>query len=70
SLRYTATQAKLALDRPEAHSFLKRELTVPSAERVWYVADAFRAGKSVEEVFELTRIDEWFLVQIEDLVKD
>ena len=42
---------------------------MPSAERIWYVADAFRAGKSVEEVFELTRIDEWFLVQIEDLVR-
>ncbi len=66
----TGFDPKLDLNDPEADSILKRELTVPSAERVWYVADAFRAGKSVEEVFELTRIDEWFLVQIEDLVKD
>ena len=61
---------KLDLADPEAQSILRRELTVPGAERIWYVADAFRAGKSIEEVFELTRIDEWFLVQIEDLVKD
>lgn len=43
---------------------------MPSAECVWYVVDAFRAGKSVEEVFELTRTDEWFLMQVEDPVKD
>lgn len=61
---------KLDLNDPEAESTLRRELTVPSADRIWYVADAFRAGKSVAEVFELTRIDEWFLVQIEDLIKD
>ncbi|AYC31643.1 carbamoyl-phosphate synthase large subunit [Pseudomonas cavernae] len=61
---------KLDLSNPESEHILKRELTVPGAERIWYVADAFRAGKSIEEVFELTRIDEWFLVQIEDLVKD
>ena len=61
---------KLDLNDPEAESTLRRELTVPSADRIWYVADAFRAGKTVAEVFELTRIDEWFLVQIEDLIKD
>ena len=61
---------KLDLNDPEAESTLRRELTVPSADRIWYVADAFRAGKSIAEVFDLTRIDEWFLVQIEDLVKE
>ncbi len=55
---------------PEAESILKRELTVPGAERIWYVADAFRAGKSIDDVYALTKIDHWFLVQIEDLVKD
>ncbi|WP_338415863.1 carbamoyl-phosphate synthase large subunit [uncultured Sphaerotilus sp.] len=60
----------LDLNDPEAESTLKRELIVPGADRIWYLADAFRAGKTVAEVFELTRIDEWFLVQIEDLVKD
>ncbi|MDF3935069.1 carbamoyl-phosphate synthase large subunit [Pseudomonas citronellolis] len=61
---------KLDLNDPEAEGTLRRELTVPGAERIWYVADAFRAGKSVEEVFNLTKIDEWFLVQIEDLIKE
>ncbi|WP_256583047.1 carbamoyl-phosphate synthase large subunit, partial [Pseudomonas sp. HMWF032] len=60
----------LDLNDPEAESTLRRELTVPSADRIWYIADAFRAGKTVAEVFELTNIDEWFLVQIEDLIKD
>ena len=42
---------------------------MPGADRIWFVADAFRAGKSVEDVFALTNIDPWFLVQIEDLVR-
>lgn len=61
---------RLDLGNPEAESILRRELTVPGAERIWYVADAFRAGKSVDDVFALTKIDPWFLVQIEDLVKE
>jgi carbamoyl-phosphate synthase large subunit len=60
----------LDLSDPEAESILKRELIVPGADRIWYLADAFRAGKTVAEIFELTNIDEWFLVQIEDLIKD
>ncbi|MCW8194699.1 carbamoyl-phosphate synthase large subunit [Proteobacteria bacterium 005FR1] len=48
---------------------IRRDLTTPGAKRIWYVADAFRAGMSVEEVFESSHIDPWFLVQIEDLVK-
>jgi len=47
---------------------LKRELKEPGPDRVFYVADAFRAGLSLADVFALTRIDPWFLVQIEDLV--
>lgn len=66
----TGFDPKLNLADAEAESTLKRELTVPGAERIWYVADAFRAGKSVEDVFALTKIDPWFLVQIEDLVKE
>ena len=57
----TATPAGLAT--------LKRELKEPGPDRVFYVADAFRAGFSREDVFALTRIDPWFLVQIEDLVR-
>ncbi|EKE83788.1 carbamoyl-phosphate synthase large subunit [Idiomarina xiamenensis] len=52
----------------DAQARVIRELKEPGAERIWYIADAFRLGMSVREVFELTRIDEWYLVQIEDLV--
>jgi carbamoyl-phosphate synthase large subunit len=56
-------------DRKDARSRLINELINPGPERVWYVADAFRAGMSLDEVFEFSKIDRWFLVQIEDLVK-
>ncbi len=61
---------KVDLSNPESMSVLKRELTVPGAERIWYVADAMRAGMSVEDIFGMTMIDPWFLVQMEDLIKD
>ncbi len=48
---------------------LNRELQNPGPERIWYVADAFRQGLSLEEVFELTKIDPWFLAEIADLVQ-
>ena len=49
---------------------LRRELRVPGPERLWYLADAFRAGLPLEEVHDLSRIDPWFLAQIEDLVRE
>ena len=61
---------KVDLASPEAASILKRELTVPGAERIWYVADAMRSGMTIEEIFQLTGIDLWFLVQMEDLIKE
>ncbi|CUX96096.1 Carbamoyl-phosphate synthase large chain [Candidatus Gullanella endobia] len=60
---------KINLDDPEGLTTLKRELKDAGSERIWYVADAFRAGLSVDSVFNLTNIDRWFLVQIEELVK-
>jgi carbamoyl-phosphate synthase large subunit len=48
---------------------IRREVRRPSAERVFYVGDAFRAGMSIDEVHELCHIDPWFLVQIEELIK-
>ncbi|WP_257253323.1 MULTISPECIES: carbamoyl-phosphate synthase large subunit [unclassified Endozoicomonas] len=49
---------------------IKAELVVPKADRPYYVADAFRAGMTREEVFNSCMIDHWFLVQIEDIVKE
>ncbi|BBE51290.1 Carbamoyl-phosphate synthase large chain [Ferriphaselus amnicola] len=45
------------------------ELRNPGPERIWAVSDAFRFGLSVDEVFAHSKIDPWFLVQIEDLIK-
>jgi carbamoyl-phosphate synthase large subunit len=45
------------------------ELGSPGPDRIWAVADAFRLGMGVEEVFALSKIDPWFLVQIEDLIR-
>ena len=47
---------------------IENELGDPGPERIYYVADAFRCGMSVDEVYELARIDPWFLAQIEDIV--
>ncbi len=50
------------------HTRLRRELQTAGAERLWYVADAFRLRMSIEEIQELTGIDPWFLAEIEDLI--
>ena len=57
------------LDEVEAdRDDLERELGDPGAQRIWYVGQAFREGLSLEEVHALTRIDPWFLIQIEDII--
>ena len=45
------------------------ELGNPGPDRIWAVSDAFRLGMSVEEVFDVSKIDPWFLVQIADLIR-
>jgi carbamoyl-phosphate synthase large subunit len=47
---------------------LKREVKEPGPERIFYLADAFRAGMSVEDVHALSFVDPWFLDQLEELV--
>jgi len=60
---------KIDITTDDAESILRRELQVPGAERLWYLGDAIRFGMSLEQVFELTKIDPWFLVQIEELIR-
>ncbi len=48
---------------------IENELGDPGPERVWYVADAFRCGMSLDEIHALSHIDPWFLAQIEDIVR-
>jgi carbamoyl-phosphate synthase large subunit len=52
----------------DAHENMQRELRHPGPHRLRYVADAFRHGMSFEDVHEASKIDPWFLAQVEDLV--
>lgn len=56
-------------DPEELEDLYRTELRLPGARRIWYVADAFRSGYSLEQIFEQTAIDPWFLVQIQELVQ-
>ena len=57
------------LSDPEAaRSELVEAMTTPRADRIWSVADGFRAGMTLSEVHAATSIDPWFLDQIEELV--
>lgn len=57
-------------DEIEAETdFVKYEIRRPNAERMLYVAEGFRRGMSVEEMFDTCQIDPWFLYQIEELIQ-
>src|SRR5579872_5867592 len=69
--------SRLALEPPalpadphERERVLREGLQVPTPERPWMVAQAFREGWSVEQVYELTAIDPWFLRAIRELVEE
>ncbi|MFP4610793.1 MAG: carbamoyl-phosphate synthase large subunit [Thiohalophilus sp.] len=57
------------LNDADALEKIRAQLKNTGPERIWYVGDAFRAGFSVEDVHEMTAIDPWFLVQIEELIR-
>src|ERR1700752_3011125 len=52
---------------PEA---LRLKLSIPNAERIFYLAQAFHDGMSIDEVFELTKIDKWFLRNVAQIVAE
>jgi carbamoyl-phosphate synthase large subunit len=56
------------LSDDETESLLNKELSLPGADRLLYLGDAFRKGMSLERAFELTRIDPWFLIQVQELI--
>jgi carbamoyl-phosphate synthase large subunit len=55
--------------KTQDREWLEKELGDPGPERIWFVGDAFAAGWSLDEVHDLTKIDKWFLVQIEEIIK-
>ena len=57
-------------ERTDDREAIETELGEPASERILYVADAFRIGMTLDEIHQLTRIDPWFLAQIEDLIAE
>src|SRR5262249_40325207 len=53
----------------EVHETIRKRLQVPNAERLWYVADALRLGMNVEELYQISKIDPWFLENIAQIVQ-
>ncbi|PYK09874.1 MAG: carbamoyl phosphate synthase large subunit [Verrucomicrobia bacterium] len=58
------------MDKDIDSEALRLKLAIPNAERIFYIAQAFQKGASVDEVFDLTKIDKWFLRNIADLVAE
>ncbi|MDT3736125.1 MAG: carbamoyl-phosphate synthase large subunit [Denitratisoma sp.] len=59
------------LDEIEAdEDTIEQEIANPGAQRMWYLGQAFRDGMNLDKAFQLTKIDPWFLVQIEDIVRE
>jgi carbamoyl-phosphate synthase large subunit len=61
--------SKLApdLERESAKTRLTQALRVPGPERLWYLAEAFRSGMELHDIYALSHIDPWFLAQIAEL---
>jgi len=58
-------------DKPDwDRELLTQKLSTPNAERIFYIAEAFAAGFSIDEVFELSKIDRWFLRNIREIVDE
>ena len=55
-------------ERQDLIDFFRDHLKVPSPDRIWYVADALGSGLSVDDVYELTSIDPWFLDQMAEVI--
>ncbi len=56
------------LQEDHVQETIQRELRHPGPHRLWYLADAFRSGLSFDEIHEASKIDPWFLAQVQDLV--
>lgn len=53
----------------EARRKIEQKLKVPNAERIFYLGDALRCGMGIDEIFELTRIDRWFLNNLQEIIE-
>ena len=55
-------------DSAEAACF-EQALSVPNPHRIWSIGDAFRSGMTIDQVYDLSRVDSWFLAEIKDLIE-
>ena len=53
---------------PDDLEVIRQKLIVPNKDRVYYIRYAFRAGMDIEEIYNLSKVDRWFLKNIEELV--
>ncbi|MGK2896824.1 MAG: carbamoyl-phosphate synthase large subunit [Candidatus Makana argininalis] len=61
--------SKINIKNKNCFNIIKKELKIAGNDRLWYIADAFRIGMSIKDIFNLTNIDPWFLFQIQDIIK-
>ena len=57
-------------EKPVSAEDLRKRLVIPNVDRIFYLGQAFSDGMSVEEIFELTKIDRWFLEQLRGIVEE
>ncbi len=55
---------------PATRAELEAKLRRPNARRLWYLAEAYRAGMSTEEIYELSKIDPWFLENVRQIIAE
>jgi carbamoyl-phosphate synthase large subunit len=55
-------------NRQASSEIVREKLKQPNAQRLWYIGDAFRLGMSVEEIYQLSAIDPWFLEKIREII--
>jgi carbamoyl-phosphate synthase large subunit len=61
--------SKAGLNDSEKKEFIKEHLLNPSWDRLWSVADGMRMGMSIDDIYEITRIDKWFLYNLKQIIE-
>lgn len=57
------------ISKAKKMKIISEKLNIPNWERVWYIADALRMGMSIDEIFKLTKINQWFLHNLKEIVE-
>jgi len=60
---------KLPADAKDIKERIKQQLAVPGPDRLWFIAEGLRYGFSIKDIYEISRIDPWFLTHISDIVE-